>query len=738
MSGALVDDLSTLIGELNELDRNGEAPRHERDVPSVLVVDDAPAMRESLCDVLRSAGYPARSARDGREALAQLREQAFDLMLLDLVMPDIDGLEVIDAARREGYETRIVVVSGEPSFEYVQQALTRGAVDFIRKPCEPDELLATLEKTARELMLARHSRRMAERLRNSERLHRFLVDASPDIVYMLDTEGCFVFVNQRVEALFGFARSELIGRHYSVFFDEQDLERARWVFNERRTGGRASRNVELRLRRPAARHAQREQGYVEVTAMGVYADPEHPSSANFLGTYGIARDVTEHKRAQQLIQFQAYHDLLTHLPNRALLKDRLEVALAQARRKRRRLALMFLDLDRFKVVNDTLGHSVGDRLLQAVATRLQGCIRSGDTLARFGGDEFTLLLPEIHTVDDVIATARKTLSKFAAPFFVDDHEFFVGASIGIAMYPDAGEDAETLIRNADVAMYHIKGRGKNSYQFFTPRMNERYSGQLALDRELRGALERGELIAYYQPQVELTSGRVVGVEALARWQHPQRGLVSPSEFIPLAEETGLISAVDEQIQRLACAEVARLNCESDGQVQLSLNVSASQLEQEHFVDWLLETIDATGIRCNAVRLEITESVIMREMEVIVPKLTALAEQGVRIGIDDFGVGYSSLSYLQRFPVDTLKIDRSFINELRAEAASSSIVNAIIHMARGLGLDVIAEGVEHPEQLAYLTAQGCQRVQGFIFSEPLPPEALQSLLERDAARRFAAR
>ncbi|MCA1788812.1 MAG: EAL domain-containing protein [Thioalkalivibrio sp.] len=677
--------------------------------------------------MLGAGGYEVRTAAGGLDALRQLAADGADVVLLDLVMPDLSGLEVIDRVRAAHADTRIIVVSGEPTFEHVQRALTRGAADFVRKPCEPEELLSKLARVRDALLLERRTRAVEQHLVRSELLHRFVVDSSPDLIYVLDAEGRFAFLNQRVESLLGFPREELLGAHYSVLVPEPHQAAARYVFNERRTGERASRDAELALRSRLLSGGAPVLGEtpVEVSAMGIWSDG--PDGARLIGSYGIARDISERKRAEETIRFQAYHDHLTELPNRILFKDRLELAIAHAQRHGRRLAVMFLDLDRFKIVNDTLGHTVGDRLLKAVAVRLKGWIRRGDTLARLGGDEFCLLLPDVGTEDAAATITRKILERLAAPFMVDDHELFVGASIGIAMYPEAGESVEALIQSADIAMYHVKGRGKNDFRFFTPCMNDRYSSQLSVDRELRNALLADELEPHYQPQVEVETGAIVGVEALARWNHPQRGLVSPDEFIAVAEESGLIVQIDRCIQRKACSDVARWRSGGHDELCLSMNISAAQIETDDFVEAMLAMLHETGIGTRGVRLEITESVVMREMDQIVPKLRRLSEQGVRIGIDDFGTGYSSLSYLQRFPVDTLKIDRSFVAEIRAGNDESSIVNAIIHMARGLGLDIIAEGVENDSQLRYLHTQGCLQVQGFIYSRPLSASDLAAFL-----------
>ena len=715
--------------------RDGERPLPADGPPAhLLLVDDKPELLKSLSDLVSAHGYRVSEALGGRAALDMLASRDFDVVLLDLIMPDVSGHDVLEYAAAHDVTAKIVVVSGDASFSGAKSVLTRGAFDFVRKPYEPAELIAAVEKALRHRDLEKSNELMEHRLKESEELHRFIVNSSPDLVYMLDRNGCFEFLNDRVESLLGFRKEALLGKHYSELVYEEDLEVARNLFNERRTGDRATRNVELRMRSRTARNPElpthSQTVWMELTAEGRYTEPDERIRANFIGSYGTARDISQRKEAEQVINFQAYHDLLTHLPNRALLKDRLSLAITQAQRNKRRLAVMFLDLDRFKIVNDTLGHTMGDRLLKAVANRLQGCLRGGDTLSRFGGDEFTLLLPEVRTRDDVVVIATKILDKLSAPFVLDGHELFVGASIGVAMYPEAGDSVEALIQSADIAMYHVKGRGKNGYQFFSDEMNHKFSTRLSLERELRNALSNDQLRVYYQPQVDLATGHIIGVEALARWQHPRRGLIEPNEFLSIAEEAGLMTQLDEWVQARSFADVAEWNRGGRADVRLSVNMSSQQLEQDNFLDRFMANLRNSGLSPDRVKIEITENTMMQDLEVIVPKLRALRKAGVRIAIDDFGTGYSSLSYLQHFPVNTLKIDRSFVGDIRAEQGDASIINAIVAMARGLRLDLIAEGVETRTQLRYLKSQGCTEVQGYIFSRPVPADELHAMLGQD--------
>ena len=708
----------------------------------LLLVDDRPELLNSLYELVKLHGFEhAERALGGQAALDALASNSYELVLLDLIMPDVSGHDVLQYVRDRGIQSKVVVVSGDASFSGVKHALTCGAFDFVKKPYEASELVATIQNALQARDLEQRNSDMSRALKESEMLYRFIVNSSPDLVYMLDRNGCFMFLNDRIESLLGYKKEELLGRHYSELVHEDHDEDAKNFMNERRTGTRAIQNAELQLKSKRADRSGRpyQDGtvWMELTAMGIYLDPGERTREGFVGTYGTARDITERKEAQQVINFQAYHDLLTHLPNRALLKDRLSLAISHAERNKRKLAVMFLDLDRFKLVNDTLGHTMGDRLLKAVANRLQSCLRSGDTLSSFGGDEFTLLLPEVRTRDDVVVIASKILDRLSAPFVIEGHELFVGASIGVAMYPEGGESVEQLIQNADIAMYHIKGRGKNGYQFFSEEMNQRFSTRLSMERELRNALAKGELQVHYQPQVNLESGNISGVEALVRWRHPEQGLIPPIDFLGVAEETGLITQLDEYVQRRAFEDVAGWQREGYNDVTLSVNLTAGQLETDTFLDRFSASLKASGLRPDALKLEITEGMLMRDLDLIVPKLRALRDMGIGIAIDDFGTGYSSLSYLQQFPVNGLKIDRSFVSDIRADQADASIINAIVAMARGLKLGLVAEGVENRTQLRYLRSRGCSEVQGFIFSGAVPANEVTPLLRENPYRNIVA-
>jgi diguanylate cyclase (GGDEF)-like protein/PAS domain S-box-containing protein len=423
----------------------------------------------------------------------------------------------------------------------------------------------------------------------------------------------------------------------------------------------------------------------------------------------------------------AQHDFLTGLPNRLLLNDRIGQAIASAPRKTKRLAVLFLDLDGFKHINDSLGHPTGDRLLQSVAWRLVECVRASDTVSRQGGDEFVVLLSEdAHWVDAALV-ARRMLHSVAQPHSIDQRDLHITTSIGLSVYPDDGEDAETLIKNADTAMFQAKENGRHGYEFFTPSMNVRAVERQSLEEGLRRALDRHEFVLHYQPQIDLRTGAISGAEALIRWVHPTRGLVSPAQFIPIAEDCGLIVPIDKWVLREACKQ-ARAWVDMDlPLVTMAVNVSAIELREERFLDGFFAIVKETGLDPRSLEVELTESVLMKQAESTASILQTLRGEGIRVAVDDFGTGYSSLSYLARFAVDALKIDRSFVGQITATGDGPNLVTAVINMARSLRLGAVAEGVETLEQLAFLQGEECDGAQGFYFSRPVPPQQFAGLL-----------
>ncbi len=458
-----------------------------------------------------------------------------------------------------------------------------------------------------------------------------------------------------------------------------------------------------------------------------------------LGVTMIACLLDDERKATELatveIEHLAYHDALTGLPNRPLFVDRLIVALAQASRADQKLAVFFLDLDRFKDINDSLGHSIGDSLLKVVAERIRRCVRDGDTIARFGGDEFTLLIPHVEQVEDVAKIAQKIIETLKIPFVINDQELFVTTSVGISLFPIDGVDPETLVRNADSAMYRAKEQGRDNYQLYAPAMNARALERLSLENMLRRALKQKELVVHYQPLIDLPSGSIAGVEALVRWQHPELGLLLPAHFVSVAEVSGLIIPIGDWVLRAACRQAYVWNKRLDTALTVSVNLSARQFSQPDLVAQVRSALQETGLDPEFLELEITESNAMQNAENTIHTLRELKAAGVSISMDDFGTGYSSLNYLKRFPIDTLKLDQSFVRDIATDTSDAAIVSAVIAMAHSLKLKVVAEGVETAEQLEFLRHRRCDTIQGFYFSAPMSADDLEPyLMERKAAVR----
>jgi diguanylate cyclase (GGDEF)-like protein/PAS domain S-box-containing protein len=552
----------------------------------------------------------------------------------------------------------------------------------------------------------------------------FLVDLTPafaagqilatvaDPVIVCDSEGIIRFTNDAASTVFGYQPGELAGAPIELLAEPQMGSPVRRLV----AAGEVVRDAEMVFR---TRQGER----VEV---GVSLSPlvDHGAA---VGAVLVARDIRARKRAESEIAYQACHDALTGLPNRTLFHDRLTQVLARARRHGDRLAVLFLDLDQFKVVNDSLGHAAGDRLLIEIAGRLQRTIRESDTVARVGGDEFTFLLPGVVRGEDAARAAQKILDAVSRPIEIDGHRLYVTTSIGISLYPADGEEAEALLGSADIAMYRAKELGRNGFQLSSPAMNARSVARLSLEQDLRMAIERGELTLVYQPQAGVLSGRTVGFEALLRWNHPRRGMILPGEFIAIAEETRLILPLGEWVLRTACQEARRWRTAGGPPPRVAVNLSALQFRQRNLASMVWTVLSESGIPPGCLELEITESAAMINAEQTIGVLSALREMGVRIAIDDFGTGHAALSYLKRFPIDTLKIDRSFVWGIENSRQDTAIVAAITGLAHGLGLAVLAEGVESESQLGLLAACGCDEYQGFLLSRPLDPAIVPGFL-----------
>ncbi|HYC46064.1 MAG TPA: EAL domain-containing protein [Burkholderiales bacterium] len=570
------------------------------------------------------------------------------------------------------------------------------------------------------------ARRDAElALRESEEKFRQLADNIPEIFWITDArQRKLHYLSPGFETLTGKPLSEVMRRPraWLQVVHPDDRERVRLA---RKGLPQNEYNIEYRI-------VLADGG---VRWVHDQAFPVRDANGKVYRIAGIGADVTHRKEAEEKLVYLAHYDGLTGLPNRVLFFDRLQQTLAQAGRRGVLAAVMFLDLDRFKVVNDTLGHGIGDELLRHVAHRLAGCVRVGDTVARFSGDEFVLIVNDLHSAEDARHIAQKVLQAFTDPFRLGGHEVFVSTSVGISMFPSDCEDEQALLKNADTAMYRAKESGRNNFQFYTREMNARAMYRLELENSLRHALERGEFRLHYQPKACLHTGRVTGVEALLRWERPDHGLVPPGEFVPLLEDTGLIVPVGEWVLSEACRQVEAWRRSGREGLSIAINISARQFATRNLGEVVKRALDAHQADPKLIELELTESLLMGNTEEVVRTLEYLKSLGVRLSIDDFGTGYSSLSYLKRFPIDALKIDRSFIDEITTDVDDATITRAVIGMAHNLGLKVVAEGVETEAQIAFLSANGCDEAQGYYFARPQPAGQLAKLLQEARSARL---
>jgi diguanylate cyclase (GGDEF)-like protein/PAS domain S-box-containing protein len=572
-------------------------------------------------------------------------------------------------------------------------------------------------ETIKEELEQRVNERTAA-LSASEEQYRSLIEAVEDYaIFRLDTKGNVATWNAGIEHIMGYPEAEVLGKPFSAFFTPQDRERGlpQKELEQAKTEGTAMHEG-IRVRKDGTTF------YAIGTVTPIYG-----TDGKLQGFSKIMRDITELKEAEETIRFQASRDSLTGLANRKALDDHFESALSMAVRKRHKLAVMFLDLDRFKTINDTLGHGIGDLILKEVGHRLQQSVRQVDTVARLGGDEFIILLNEIYSAQDAVRVAEKILNAFKPVMRVQDQSLHVSTSIGIALFPSDGQDIYTLLKNADTALYRAKDAGRNRYQFYNYSMNLQSVARLSLEQDLRTAVEKGELNVVYQPFINIRNGHIAGVEALVRWQHPKLGPLLPYDFIPLAEETGMILPIGNWILRTVCQEGKQLQ-EAGFNLQMTVNLSARQFAETGLVDTISDTLFETGLEARFLELEITESVAMENINRTSSKLNDLKQQGISIAIDDFGTGYSSLSYLKRFPVHKLKVDKSFVKHAITDPQDSAIIRAIISMGHSLGLKVCAEGVEEPQQQALLKSMGCDLAQGYLISKPMPPDQLVEWLK----------
>ncbi len=688
----------------------------------VLFVDASVDAFEPLAGLLRSGGFDV-SGRcvDGRAGLrAALRDASWDLVLARAGLPGLPFAEIESLVRGRDPDLPLVALSAHPA---AGEPAGTPADDHVYVS-NPARLLPVVERQLAQTVLRRGSRLAAQAvhraesaLRESEARFLQLAANIPECFWLIDVAlKRVVYVNAAYEQIWG-------RRVEDLYEDRMDWLRHVHPDDAPRVADAARRSPlggfdeDFRTLRP--------DGSLRWLHVRTFPIRDETGAVRSVG--GVASDVTSFVDQQQRLTHLAHYDSLTALPNRLLFYERLSGAVALARRNGRLLGVLFVDLDRFKNINDTLGHIAGDELLRQVAGRLSGCLRASDTVGRLGGDEFAVILPELDNGQHAAIVARKIIDALTQPMHLEGEDVFVSASIGITLFPDDADDLHTLLRHADTAMYRAKDAGRNNYQFFTSSMNDQARERLQLETDLRHALLREEFVLHYQPKVSCSSGRIVGVEALIRWQHPVRGLVPPSDFIPLLEETGLIVQVGQWVLRSACVQAQAWRAAGLDLPNLAVNVSGRQLQSELLVEEVAGALRDSGLPAEVLELELTESMLMHNAEAAVRTLHRLKATGVRLAVDDFGTGYSSLSYLKRFPLDAIKVDRAFVQDIAADPDDASITRAVITMAHHLKLKVVAEGVETEGQLSLLVANRCDQIQGYYFSRPLPADALEALL-----------
>jgi diguanylate cyclase (GGDEF)-like protein/PAS domain S-box-containing protein len=709
---------------------------------TVLLVEDNSGDARLLREMFNEEGSRdidlAHVGRVG-EAEAYLAAHLVDIILLDLGLPDAQGLEAVRRVHIAAPHIPLVVLTGLDDELLGAQALQEGAEDYLIKgQLETRGLLRALRYAIERKMME------AALFAEKERAEVTLKSIG-EAVICTDISGSITFFNVAAERTTGWSQQEAAGRPLGEVL--------------RILGARSTDTIANRMKATDDPTAHLPTSCTLVRRDGLKipiedcAAPIHDRQGQPAGSVIVFRDVSAARAMAMEMTHSAEHDFLTGLPNRILLNDRIDQAIAVAKRHGKKVAVLFLDLDGFKHINDSLGHPIGDKLLQSIAKRLVACVRSSDTVSRQGGDEFVVLLAEVEQSEDAVmavkrivravegthsidehdlqvhaaVAARRMLHAVAEAHSIDRHDLYVTTSIGVSVYPDDGLDAETLIKNADTAMYQAKENGRQTYQFFTSAMNVRAVERQSIEEGLRRALERHELTLHYQPKIDLRTGAIAGTEALIRWMHPTRGSIPPAQFIPVAEDCGLILPIGAWVLRQACQQARAWMDAGLPETTMAVNISAIEFRDENFLQNLFSILSETRLDSRSLEIEVTESILMKHPEFAASTLRTLRERGITVAIDDFGTGYSSLSYLRKFPVDTLKIDQSFIRQISAVGEDTAIVIAVINMARNLRLRVVAEGVETLEELEFLRENQCDEAQGYYFSRPVPPEQCADLL-----------
>jgi diguanylate cyclase (GGDEF)-like protein/PAS domain S-box-containing protein len=711
---------------------NANMVRRVRMPSNILLIQDDPLDAKAVRDALINSSDGSfqvewvRRCSEGLERLSREAKQekqrtdAIAAVLIDLFLPDSHGIDTFDRLFRAAPQIPILVLSATKDEDVAKLAVQRGAQDYLLKA----HLDSYLLPKALRSMVERAA--FAEALFEEKERAQVTLNSIGDAVISTDVSGHVTYLNIVAESLTGWSREEAAGRPVEAVFSIIDATTRDAVQNPMAAAIRENKTLGLT---PNCVLIRRDGVETEIEDS---AAPIHDRQGQVTGAVMVFHDVNTARALPLRMSYLAQHDSLTGLPNRILFSDRLTQAMAVAHRHRQKLAVLFLDVDRFKHINDSLGHAIGDRLLQSVAQRLLACVRSSDTVSRQGGDEFVILLSELTHEQDAAVSADKILQALSIPHHIDEHDLHLTVSIGIVTYPDDGTEAETLMQNADFAMYDAKDNGRNNYQFFKSDMNVRAIERQSLENDLRHAVERQQFVLNYQPKMNLQTGALIGVEALIRWHHPQRGLVPPAQFIPIAEECGFIVPIGRWVLREACRQARAWQDAGLPPLPIAINISAVELRAKDFVAGVRVILLETGLEPRYLELELTETFLMQDSKSTAAVLRALKAMGLQLALDDFGTGYSSLSYLRRFPIDTLKIDRSFVRDLTTDADDASIVSAVISMGKSLHMRVVAEGVETPEHLTFLREHRCPEGQGYYFSPPVSAGEFAQLLRSTGA------
>jgi diguanylate cyclase (GGDEF)-like protein/PAS domain S-box-containing protein len=688
----------------------------------ILLIQNDAAAAKTIGDALRhycsDDSFQVEWVRLCSQGLERL--DGIEGILVDLYLPDSRGIHTFDRLFNAATRIPILVLTDPQDEATAKLAVQCGAQDYLLK----DRLDAYLLPKTVASMIERAA--YLEALFEEKERAQITLNSMGDAVVSTDNSGHITYLNGVGEHLTGWSQKEAVGRPLEDVFRIIDTATRQTAPNPMMLAIRNNNTVALAPNCVLLRRDGVEAAIEDSTA------PIHDRRGAVTGAVMVLRDTTAARSMAFKMSYLAQHDSLTDLPNRVLLNDRLTEAITLSGRHQRKLAVLFLDLDRFKHINDSLGHVVGDGLLQAVARRLFMCLRNSDTVGRHGGDEFVLLLWELRCAADAAITAAKILETLRKPHHIGEHELHITGSIGIATYPDDGTDAETLMKKADLALYHAKETGRDNYQFFKPEMNIRAIERQSLENGLRHAIERHELILHYQPKHNLATGEIIGAEALIRWRHPQRGLVLPEKFIAIAEDSGLIVPIGRWVLREACRQARAWQAAGRPPLCIAINISSVELRTPGFASGVRAVLAETGLEPRYLELEITETGLMEDSQSITDVLKELKEIGVLLALDDFGTGYSSLSHLKHFPIDALKIDQSFVRNLATDDDAAGIVTALIGMGESLRMQVVAEGVETREQLQILQKHACPQGQGYYFCRPVPAEEFGRLLEGETA------